>query len=200
MNAYLDNSATTKPCPEAKEKMHEAIETLWGNPSSLHDKGIEAEQFLLSARRSVAKALSADEKEVVFTSGGTEGNNLAIFGAAYANKRKGNRVITSKVEHPSVIKAFERLSEEGFEVIYIGTDSFGHLDMNALEEAVNEKTILVSIMAVNNEVGAIQPIGELSKIVKRKNIELKPMTEEEAILQMNLLIQIKETLYIRNGA
>ncbi|MBQ8503506.1 MAG: cysteine desulfurase [Clostridia bacterium] len=156
-------------CSQAKEKMLEAIENNWGNPSSLHEKGIEADMLLLSARRTVAKALSADEKEIVFTSGGTEGNNLAVFGAAYANKRKGNRVITSAVEHPSVKKAFERLQDEGFEVIYIGTDSFGHLDINGLENAVNEKTVLVSIMAVNNEVGAIQPIEEISKIVKRKN-------------------------------
>lgn len=169
MTAYLDNSATTKMCAEAKEKMLDAIDSLWGNPSSLHEKGIEADMLLINARRAVAKALSADEKEIVFTSGGTEGNNLAVFGAAHANKRKGNRVITSAVEHPSVKKAFERLSEEGFDVIYIGTDSFGHLKMNELENAVNEKTILVSIMAVNNEVGAIQPIEEISKIVKRKN-------------------------------
>ncbi len=169
MNAYLDNSATTALCKEAKEKMLEAIENNWGNPSSLHEKGIEADMLLLSARRAVAKALSAEEKEIVFTSGGTEGNNLAVFGAAYANKRKGNRVITSAVEHPSVKKAFERLQEEGFDVVYIGTDSFGHLDMNELENAVDEKTVLVSIMAVNNEVGAIEPIEEISKIVKRKN-------------------------------
>lgn len=169
LNAYLDNSATTALCKEAKEKMLEAIENNWGNPSSLHEKGIEADMLLLSARRAVAKALSAEEKEIVFTSGGTEGNNLAVFGSAYANKRKGNRVITSAVEHPSVKKAFERLQEEGFDVVYIGTDSFGHLDMNELENAVDEKTVLVSIMAVNNEVGAIEPIEEISKIVKRKN-------------------------------
>lgn len=169
MIAYLDNSATTPLCKKAKEKMLQAIEESWGNPSSLHEKGIEADMLLMSARRAVAKALSAEEKEIVFTSGGTEGNNLAVFGAAYANKRKGNRVITSAVEHPSVKKAFERLSEEGFEVIYIGTDKFGNVDMAELENAVNEKTILVSIMAVNNEVGTIQPIEEISKIVKRKN-------------------------------
>ena len=168
LEVYLDNSATTKMCIQAKEKMLEAIENSWGNPSSLHRKGIEADMLLLSARRAVAKALSADEKEIVFTSGGTEGNNLAIFGAAHQNRRKGNRVITTKVEHPSVMKAFERLSEEGFEVIYIGTDSFGHLDMNELENAVDEKTILVSVMAVNNEVGTIQPVDEISAIVKRK--------------------------------
>ena len=138
MEVYLDNSATTKMCSQAKEKLLEAIDNSWGNPSSLHRKGIEADMLLLCARRAVAKALSADEKEVVFTSGGTEGNNLAIFGAAHQNRRKGNRVITTKIEHPSVMKAFERLSEEGFEVIYIGTDSFGHLDMNELENAVDE--------------------------------------------------------------
>ncbi len=168
MTAYLDNSATTKMCPEAKEKMLEAIESSWGNPSSLHEKGVDAEILLRNARKTVAKALSCDEGEVVFTSGGTEGNNLAVFGAAYQNRRKGNRVVTSKIEHPSVMKAFERLSEEGFEVIYIGTDSFGNIDMKELENAVNEKTVLVSIMAVNNEVGTVQPVEELAKIVRAK--------------------------------
>lgn len=149
--------------------MLNAIENCWGNPSSLHQAGIDADMLLRQARTTLAKALKCDADEVVFTSGGTEGNNLAIFGAAYANRRKGNRVITTKIEHPSVLNAFKRLEEEGFDVIYIGTDSSGHLDMMALEDAVDERTILISVMAVNNEVGAIQPFERLSGIVKRKN-------------------------------
>ncbi len=168
MGAYLDNSATTKVCEKAKKNMIYALENCWGNPSSLHEKGIEADTLLLKARETVAKTLACEKGEIFFTSGGTEGNNLAIFGAAYANKRKGNRVITSAVEHPSVQKAFDRLEKEGFEVIRIGTDSYGELDLSALEDAVNEKTILVSIMAVNNEVGTIQPVDKIASVIKRK--------------------------------
>lgn len=168
MYAYLDNSATTKVCEKAKKNMIDALESCWGNPSSLHEKGIEADNLLLKAREAVAKTLSCEKEEIFFTSGGTEGNNLAVFGAAYANKRKGNRVITSAVEHPSVQKAFDRLEKEGFEVIRIGTDSKGRLDFAALSDAINEKTVLVSIMAVNNEVGAVQPIGEIAALIKRK--------------------------------
>lgn len=169
MNAYLDNSATTKVCEKAKEAMLFTLENCWGNPSSLHEKGIEAEALLLKARETAASALSCTKEEIIFTSGGTEGNNLAILGAARANKRKGTRVITSAIEHPSVHKSFEKLSQEGFEVIYIGTDEKGHLDMNALTEAINEKTVLVSIMAVNNEVGTIEPVSDIARIIRLKN-------------------------------
>lgn len=169
MTAYLDNSATTKVCEKAKKAMLDALENCWGNPSSLHEKGIEAEMLLSKTRETVAKALSCSKEEIIFTSGGTEGNNLAISGAAHGNQRKGNRVVTSAIEHPSVMKAFERLSKEGFEVIYIGTDEKGHLDINALSEAVNESTVLVSIMAVNNEIGSIAPLQEISRVIKLKN-------------------------------
>lgn len=168
MIAYLDNSATTPLCSGAKEKIIYACDECWGNPSSLHEKGIEAEMLLTAARRAVAKALSADEKEIFFTSGGTEANNLAVLGAAHALKRKGRRVITTAIEHPSVSKAFARLESEGFEVIRIGTDRFGNVDMAAMEAAINDDTILVSMMAVNNEVGTIQPFESLRSIVKRK--------------------------------
>ncbi|MBQ4267164.1 MAG: cysteine desulfurase [Clostridia bacterium] len=166
---YLDNSATTKPCEKAIDNMLYALSECWGNPSSLHDKGIEADELLLKARKAVAAALSADEKEIYFTSGGTEGNNLAIFGAAYAGRRKGNRVITTSVEHPSVQKAFDKLQSKGFEVVRLSTDSFGRVSKEALYEAVDEKTILVSMMYVNNEVGAIEPVEEIAKAVKLKN-------------------------------
>lgn len=169
MSAYLDNSATTKVCKKAKDYMMDALENCWGNPSSLHEKGIEADTLLLKARETVAKALFCEKEEIFFTSGGTEGNNLAVFGAAYGNKRKGNRVITSAVEHPSVQKAFDRLEKEGFEVIRIGTDAYGEIDFDALTDAINEKTILVSIMAVNNEVGTVQPVDKIASVIKRKN-------------------------------
>ena len=169
MEAYLDNSATTPLCQKAREKMVGSIEKIWGNPSSLHEKGIEADLLLKGARKKLSELLSCSEREVFFTSGGTEGNNLAVFGAAYQHKRKGNRVITSAVEHPSVQKAFDRLADEGFDVVRIPTDSKGLIDLEKLEDAIDEKTILVSIMAVNNEVGTIEPIEEISRIVKRKN-------------------------------
>lgn len=167
MTAYLDNSATTKPCFQAKEKMLFAIDECWGNPSSLHEKGIDAHLLLLSARKTVAKSLGADEKEIVFTSGGTESNNLAVLGAAHAMKRRGNKVITSAVEHPSVLKAFDRLQSEGFTVVKIPTDKSGVIDLEQLEKEIDEKTILVSIMAVNNEVGAIEPFDKIKNIIKR---------------------------------
>lgn len=169
MEAYLDNSATTPLCKKARDRMVDTIENNWGNPSSLHEKGIEADLLLRNARKALSALLSCTEKEIVFTSGGTESNNLAVFGAAHAQRRKGNRIITSAVEHPSVQKAFDRLGEEGFEVIRIPTDSKGLINLTELENAVNEKTILVSIMAVNNEVGTIEPIEEIAKIVRRKS-------------------------------
>ena len=138
MNAYLDNSATTPLCTKAKERMVDAIENTWGNPSSLHEKGIEADMLLKAARKSVSAALSCTEKEIIFTSGGTEGNNLAVFGAANAGKRRGNRVITSAVEHPSVMKAFDRLESEGFEVIKIATDKKGFIRLDELENPIGE--------------------------------------------------------------
>lgn len=168
MTAYLDNSATTKPCKAAKDKMLFAIDECWGNPSSLHAKGIDADLLLLAAKKSVAKALSANEKEIFFTSGGTESNNLAIFGVANAMKRRGNKIITSTVEHPSVLNCFDKLESEGFTVSKIGVDKNGVIDLAQLESEIDEKTILVSIMAVNNEVGAIEPVDKIKAIIKRK--------------------------------
>ena len=169
MTAYLDNSATTMPCKSAKENIIKAIDECWGNPSSLHTKGIEADMLLLQSRRAIANTLSCDEKEIYFTSGGTESNNIAVFGAAYAGKRKGNKIITSAIEHPSVHKCFDKLESEGFEVVKIPVDSKGLIDLSVLEKEVDEKTVLVSIMAVNNEVGTVEPVQEIKNIVKRKN-------------------------------
>lgn len=168
MLVYLDNSATTKVCENAKNRIIDSLENTWGNPSSLHDKGIEAEALLLQAKDTVAKALGCTRDEIFFTSGGTEANNLAVLGAARAAIRKGSRVITSAVEHPSVQKAFDKLDEEGFEVIRIGTDQKGLIDISALREAINDKTVLVSIMAVNNEIGTVEPVSEIKRIIKEK--------------------------------
>lgn len=169
MEAYLDNSATTMPCKEAIEAAEKALRLTWGNPSSLHEKGIQAQEALDGAREAVSKKLGCKKTELIFTSGGTQGNNIAVFGAANARKRLGNKVITSSVEHPSVSKAFDRLEENGFEVVRIGVDKYGRVDLDELERELDEKTILVSVMAVNNELGTIEPIKEIAKIVKRNS-------------------------------
>lgn len=169
MEAYLDNSATTMPCKEAIEAAEKALRLTWGNPSSLHEKGIQAQEALDGAREAVSKKLGCKKTELIFTSGGTQGNNIAVFGAANARKRLGNKVITSSVEHPSVSKAFDRLEENGFEVVRLGVDKYGRVDLDELERELDEKTILVSVMAVNNELGTIEPIKEIAKIVKRNS-------------------------------
>ncbi|MGN0447063.1 MAG: cysteine desulfurase family protein [Acutalibacteraceae bacterium] len=168
MEAYLDNSATTPLCAGAKNRILEAADSCWGNPSSLHQKGIEAEALLKTARKKTASLLNCKENEIFFTSGGTEGNNLAVFGAAKQSGRKGKRVITTSIEHPSVQKAFDRLKDEGFDVVRIPCDEKGFIDLSALEEAVNESTVLVSVMAVNNEIGTVEPIEKIKEIIKRK--------------------------------
>ena len=169
MEAYLDNSATTKPCERAKKRLNEALDVLWGNPSSLHEKGLEAQLLLEEARTKTAKKLSAKESEIYFTSGGTESNNIAVFGAAHTGKRKGKKVVVSSVEHPSVSRAFDELEKEGFEVVRLPVDRFGVVSPSSIFSAVDEETVLVSLMAVNNELGSIEPIGEVSKIIKEKN-------------------------------
>ncbi len=169
MEVYLDNSATTPLCKTAKEKITLAMDEVWGNPSSLHEKGIEASELLSAARRTLSKILCCDEKEIYFTSGGTESNNISILGAVNAGKRKGNKIITTSIEHPSVKSVFEKLSLNGYEVVFLPVDKWGKIDLKALENEVDEKTVLISVMAVNNEVGAIEPIEEISKIIKRKS-------------------------------
>lgn len=169
MEAYLDNSATTKPCNGAKKRLNEALDLLWGNPSSLHEKGLSAQLLLEDARDAVSKVISCEKSELYFTSGGTESNNIAVFGAAHAMQRKGKRVVVSPVEHPSVAKAFDALEKDGFEVVRLPVDRFGLVSYESLLEAIDEKTVLVSMMAVNNELGTIEPIEKLSRAVKAKN-------------------------------
>lgn len=169
MEAYLDNSATTCCSKAATDKMVELLTMDYGNPSSMHMKGVIAEKYITEAKKVIAKTLKIEEKELIFTSGGTESNNLAIIGSALANRRAGEHVITTKIEHPSVTNPFVWLSENGFEVTYLGVDAYGQIDLEELKAAIRPDTILVSIMQVNNEIGALQPIEAAAKVIKTVN-------------------------------
>lgn len=169
MEAYLDNSATTRCSDRACQLMVDLLTKDYGNPSSLHMKGIEAERFVETAKKKIAKTLRVSEKEIIFTSGGTESNNLAIIGAAMANCRAGNHIITTSIEHASVENPMEFLKEQGFDITYLSVDENGIISLEELEEAVTEQTILVSMMQVNNEIGAIEPVAEAAELIKKKN-------------------------------
>ncbi|MDF2868935.1 MAG: aminotransferase class [Anaerocolumna sp.] len=169
MEIYLDNAATTRPYDSVRSIMMETMDTAFGNPSSMHGKGFEAEKYVKEATDIIAKSLKADPKEIIFTSGGTESNNLAIIGTATALKRRGNHVITTMIEHPSVHNPVLFLEENGYRVTYVPVDSMGKIKEEELLEAVGDDTILVSFMYVNNEVGSVQPISELSRKIKEKN-------------------------------
>lgn len=162
---YLDNAATTKPSEAATNAFLQATEE-FGNPSSLHGIGLRMEKLISSARKTLADKMSVDSKNIYFTSGGTEANNLAVLGTADALKRRGRRVITSKIEHPSVLEAFRYLEKNGFDVKYIDVNPDGRVNIDCLQSNITEDTTLVSIMHVNNETGVIQPIKEISKIVR----------------------------------
>lgn len=168
---YLDNAATTKPYNEVAEVVARTMLNSYGNPSSLHKKGMEAETILKEATEFFSRQMGALQEEIFYTSGGTESNNTAIIGASMAYKRIGNKIITSAIEHPSVKEVFKYLKEQGFEVITIGVDQAGLIDLEALKAAIDERTILVSIMHVNNEIGTIQPIEEIGKLIKSVNKE-----------------------------
>lgn len=163
---YLDNSATTKPCKKAIDYMNKALTENWGNPSSLHILGMNAEDTVNASRKSVAKMLGAKENEIIFTSCGSEANNMALM-SVLSRKNRGNRIITTEIEHPSVLETAKRLKEYGFEVIYLKPDKSGVISLEDLENALNNKTLLVSIMLVNNEIGTIQPISEAVKLTKK---------------------------------
>ena len=167
--AYLDNSATTKPEREVADKIYEMLTEKFGNPSSFHKVGLDANDEITRAREIIAKSLFCDKDEIYFTSGGTEANNLAIFGAAEVGKRRGNRIVTTAIEHESVLQSINELEKRGFEVIRLMPDSKGRISEEQIFEAVNGKTILVSMMMVNNEVGSILPVGSIKKAVKRAN-------------------------------
>lgn len=170
MEVYLDNSATTKCYENVKSIVGRVMCDDYGNPSSMHTKGVTAERYIKEAKKILAKALKVHEKEIYFTSGGTESDNLAIMGTARANHRSGKHLITSAIEHPAVINTMRYLEEEeGFRITYLPVDKYGRVQLDALREALCEETILVSIMYVNNEVGAVQPIEEATEIVKKYN-------------------------------
>jgi cysteine desulfurase len=179
MEVYLDNGATTKPREEVIDIMIKSMEEYYGNPSSLHSKGVEIERLVKKARRQVAKALGANEGEIYFTSGGTESNNLAILGALEGNKRKGKHIITTRIEHPSVLHVFKELEEQGYDVSYLRVDGNGLIDIDEFQKVLRDDTVLISIMYVNNEVGTIEPISEICNIIKnRKN---RPLLHVDAI-------------------
>lgn len=169
MEVYLDNSATTRCLPSVTDKMVEVMLEGFGNPSSMHMKGVDAEKYVKEAAARIAKTLKCTDKELIFTSGGTEANNLALIGCAIANRRAGKHLITTSIEHASVSAVMDHLEEEGFEVTRLCVDEEGHISLDELEAAIREDTILVSIMYVNNEIGAVQPIADAAALIKKKN-------------------------------
>ena len=169
MEAYFDNSATTRCYPEVAEIVVKTMTEDFGNPSAMHLKGVEAEKYVREAAEILAKILKVNEKEIIFTSGGTESNNLALFGGADANKRSGNHIITTSVEHAAVGQPAERLEQMGYEVTIVPVDHRGVVQLEALEKALRPDTILVSTMYVNNEVGAVMPVEEIAKLVHEKS-------------------------------
>ncbi len=169
MEIYLDNSATTRCFDEVAQVVAQMMTEEYGNPSSMHRKGVAAEQYVKRASEVIAKTLKVSEKEIFYTSGGTESDNLAIIGTALANYRAGKHIVTTPLEHPAVGQCMKYLEKEGFEITYLQPDSTGCISLEDLEKSIRNDTILVSVMAVNNEIGTIQPIEEAGDIIKRKN-------------------------------
>ncbi len=169
MEVYLDNSATTRVFPQVAELMTKIMCEDYGNPSSLHMKGIQAEQYLRYATQTFARLLKVNEKELFFTSGGTESDNLALVGCAMANRRRGNHLITTQIEHPAILQTMHYLESQGFQVTYLPVTADGRVRVQDLENAMTPNTILVSVMHTNNEIGSVQPIADLAAAVKRRN-------------------------------
>lgn len=167
---YVDNAATTKIKPEVLDKMMPYLTEFYGNPSSIYSIANESKKAIDKAREKVAKAIHADPKEIVFTSGATESDNWALKGIAYANRNKGNHIITTKIEHHAVLHAAQQLEKEGFEVTYLDVDEFGVVDLEELKRSIKKETILISVMFANNEIGTIEPIKEIGQIAKEKHI------------------------------
>lgn len=169
MIAYLDNSATTRPCPEAVAAVNETLNDCWGNPSSVHRLGVEALHRLDRARTQVAEALGAERERVFFTSGGTEADNWAVFSSAKRMGKQGKHIVTTAVEHHAILHPMQRLREQGFEVTYLQPDRLGRVTLEQLADALRDDTVLVSVMMVNNETGAVMPIEKMAKLVHRRN-------------------------------
>lgn len=169
MEAYFDNSATTKVFDSVRDIVVKTMTEDYANPSARHSKGMEAENYIREARSVIAASLKVKEKEIIFTSGGSESNNMALIGTAMANRRAGDHIISSNIEHPSVYNPLGFLSEQGFKVTYLPVDRTGRIDLKELEAEIRPETILVSVMYVNNEVGTVEPVEEISRIIRRKN-------------------------------
>ena len=172
MEVYLDNSATTRCLDAVADIVGKTMREDFGNPSSRHLKGVQAERYLKEARGEIAKTLKVKEKEIYFTSGGTEADNWALIGAAFANRRAGNHLITTQIEHPAVLQAFAYLEEQGFRVSYLPVDDCGRISLKELEQELTPETILVSVMYVNNEVGTREPVEEAARIIKTYNPQI----------------------------
>ncbi len=170
IEVYADNSATTFMNKEVIKEMCDAMEKVYGNPSSIYSKGAVAKEMLESARSKIAGIIGAKKSEIYFVSSGSEADNLALIGIARANRKKGNHIITTKIEHMAVLNTCKRLEKEGFEVTYLNVDSKGRISINELMNSIKENTILISIMAVNNEIGTIQDIEQIGKIAKYKGV------------------------------
>lgn len=168
LGGYFDNAATTELCDAAKQAMTGAM-GCFGNPSSLHKLGLESMQLLETARQTVADQLKCEKREIYFTSGGTEADNIAIFGAAQRGRRMGNKIVTTAIEHAAVLEPMRELEKQGFAVVYLKPDKNGNIDLCAFEDAIDENTILVSAMSVNNETGAMLPVEQLKNVIRRKN-------------------------------
>lgn len=169
MRVYFDNSASTKVADSVIEVMIKTMREDYGNPSAKHMMGVVAEKYVKEATRMIAKTLKVEEKEILFTSGGTESNNIALIGGALANQRRGKHIISTAIEHPAVYEPLGKLVELGFEVTILPVDSAGHICLEELKNVIREDTIIVSTMYVNNEVGAVEPVEEIAKIVHEKN-------------------------------
>ena len=169
MEVYLDNSATTACFPEVAKLMTQILCEDYGNPSSMHRKGLEAEHYLKEAKDTFARILKVNTRELFFTSGGTEADNLALIGCAWANQRSGKHIITTKIEHPAVLEPLAYLEKQGFTITYLPVDEMGIIRLSDLEAAITKETIIVSIMHTNNEIGSLQPIMEIGKLIKKVN-------------------------------
>lgn len=172
MEVYLDNSATTRAFPQVAELMTRIMCEDYGNPSSMHLKGVQAEKYIRYAKETLAGLMKVSEKEICFTSGGTESDNLALIGCAFANRRAGRHLITTQIEHPAILQTMHYLEEQGFTVTYLPVDTTGRISLEDLRRAIRQDTILVSIMHTNNEIGALQPIAEAGKLIKSINPDI----------------------------
>lgn len=169
MEIYLDNSATTMVLPEVAQRMAEIMTKEYGNPSSMHRKGVEGELLIRQAREGLAALLKCDVKNLYFTSGGTESDNMSLIGVAMANQRRGKHLITTKIEHPAILKTMKYLEEQGFSVSYLSVDRSGRISLEELKNSIQPDTILVSIMHTNNEIGSLQPIAQIGELIKSCN-------------------------------